>query len=217
MGQSFNVDLDTTVVGNGDGGPSDAFGAAAGSPGRWNILEGTVTLNIPLLNLNGTPSGATLTRSSAAGGNFAFNKADTSGDFAFLLDDAQDLSGAPASTVNYTFNGLTPGLYHVYTYAVAPDFAADFTKVTVPGSTSPNPQVVGGNIPPNAFAQGITHSFHEVSVGLGGSITITAAENAAADFGTCNGMQIVLVPEPTTLGLLLIGGLAATVRRRRAC
>jgi len=212
MGQSFNVDLDTDAVGGaGDGAPTNAFGAASGSVGAWNLLSGITTVNIPLLGLNGLPTAATLTRNSALGGNFAFNNAQTSGDTQLLMDDGQDLSASTVPFV-FTFGNLVAGTYSVYTYAAAPDFAAvDQTAVTINGvqliSTGPIP--AGG-----AFVVGVTHTLHTgIVVGAGGSIAITA-DGINGGFGTLNGFQLVLVPAPGAMALLGLAGLVGSRRRR---
>ncbi len=218
-GQSFNIDMDTGATPPpipGDGAPTAAFGAAANSPGTWNLMEGITQTSIPnLLGLNGAATSVSFTRNTAAGGNFAFNNTGTTGDFELLLDDGHDLSAAAANPAVYTFSGLQPGPYRVYTYAVAPDFAGDITVIAVTGASAPNPQTSGGLIPPNAFAQGITHTLHNVVVSANGQLVITADGATPADFGTVNGIQVVLVPEPASLSLLAVGGLLA-VRRRRA-
>lgn len=214
FGQSFNIDMNTGVAGApGEGAPTNAFGAAANSAGFWNAMTGTATTNIVLNGLNGAPTPATLTRSSAVGGSFAFNNANTTGDFELLLDDGHDLSGV-ANGITYTFAGLVPGPYRVFTYAVAPDFAGDITVVTVTGASPPNPQTSGGAIPFNSFVQGITHTLHDVVVSGNGLLTVMADGASAADFGTVNGFQLVYIPEPASLGVLTVGALLLGRRRR---
>lgn len=214
--QSFNIDMDTGVTPPpvpGDGVPSAAF-AAAGSAGTWNSMEGiTQTTIANLLGLNGAPTGASLTRSSPLGGNFAFNNVNTTGDRELLLDDGQDLS-AQAVPVLYNFTGLQPGPYRVFTYAVAPDVPADLTIVTVTGASPPNPQTVTGPIPPAGFVQGFTHAVHDVVVTANGQLQISADGATANDFGTVNGIQLVFIPEPASFGALAAGALLLARRRR---
>ena len=214
--QSFNIDFDTSVAAAaGDGAPAATFGAAANSPGTWNLMQGAVQTAFPnILGLSGAPTGVSFARSTAAGGDFAFNNLATTGNHELLLDDGHDLS-APGPAVTYTFTGLSPGPYQVYTYAVAPDTGADITIVTVTGASAPNPQNSGGPIPPNAFAQGITHTLHNVVVSANGQLSIIADGASTLDFGTVNGIQLVFVPEPASFGALAAGGLVLMRRRRR--
>jgi hypothetical protein len=130
--QSFNVD-----VGSVTAVPGASYGAAASQPGLWNQMpDGFGTA---LVGLGGAATGASV---SALGANFAFwaNNAGTSGDDELLLDDACD--GARI----YTFTGLAPGSYTLYTYAWAPDSSSYKTLVSVQGSSSPD-QIVGGAWP----------------------------------------------------------------------
>jgi hypothetical protein len=191
--QSFNLDSDTGVAGNtAMGAPSATFGGAAAQPGTWNVISGITTLSIPLLKLDGSASGATFTRQSAAGGNFAFDNTNTSGDFQLLLDDGYDLSALPTGFVTFTFSGLQNGTYDVYTYAVAPDFPPDITTVRI-GTDTSTAQDCGGTIPVGSFTQGVTHTKHTVVV-TNGTIEIQADGKTAADFGTINGIQLKLIP-----------------------
>jgi hypothetical protein len=180
--QSFNVD-----IGNGLGVPAATFGGAADRPGTWNAITGTGLGPFPLVNLSGAATSATVTRSTGTGGGFFFNNANTTGDFQALLDDGHDVGGTGAM-VTYTISGLAAGDYTVYAYAVAPDSATFLTNVSVTGSPSMNPQTVGGAIPVNAFALGITHSVHVVTVPPASNLVITFATSSG--FGTANGFQI---------------------------
>lgn len=197
-GQSFNLDSDTAVVHPAMGAPSATFGGAAAQPGTWNAISGIALLTIPLVNLDGSPSSAVFTRQSAAGGNFAFDNANTTRDFQLLLDDGYDLSAAPAGFISFTFSGLQNGTYDVYTYAVAPDFPPDITIVRI-GTDVATQQNCGGTIPVGSFTQGVTHTKHTVVV-TNGTIVVQADGATAADFGTINGFQLKLLPSTACLG-----------------
>lgn len=170
--QSFNVD-----VGSVNAVPSASHGAAAAQAGVWNQMpDGFGT---PLVGLGGAATGVSV---SALGANFAFwaNHPGTSGDDELLLDDACD--GARI----YTFSGLAPGSYTLYTYAWAPDNASYKTLVSVQNSTSPD-QIVGGSWS-NGHQLGVTYALHDVSAPAGDIVvTITAASG----FATLNGFQLV--------------------------
>lgn len=212
--QNINVDFDTSVAGGGgDGAPAATYGAAAGALGAgcWNLMEGTTQTSILNAGTGAacTPTPVTVTRSSALGGNFAFNNANTSGDRELLLDDGQDLS-AVTGPLTITFTGLINGPYDVYTYAVAPDFTGtDTTAVTVNGVTLNST----GPIPLAGFIAGQTHTLHANVAVVAGTLTISVNE-VAPSFGTINGIQLVLIPEPSSLALLGLGALGL-IRRRR--
>jgi hypothetical protein len=170
--QSFNVD-----VGSVTAVPGASYGAAASQPGLWNQMpDGFGTA---LVGLGGAATGASV---SALGANFAFwaNNAGTSGDDELLLDDACD--GARI----YTFTGLAPGSYTLYTYAWAPDSSSYKTLVSVQGSSSPD-QIVGGAWP-GGHQLGVTYALHDVSAPAG-DIVVTVT--ASSGFATLNGFQLV--------------------------
>ena len=209
--QIINVDFNTGVAGDqANPGPVPGF-AAAGAASCWNLATGTTQVAFPALQtgLGCTPTGVSMSRSSALGGNFAFNNAGTAGNDALLLDDGQDLS-AVTGALTVTFNGLANGPYDVYVYAWAPDVpTADFTTVTIDGLAAQN---VGGAAFAGSYVQGQHYAKGTVNI-AGGSLTITA-DGAVGSFGTLNGIQLVPVPEPTSLSLLALGALAL-IRRRR--
>jgi len=183
-GQSFNVDLNTAVAATSGLGPPSASFAAVGQAGTWNAFSGDIALTINLVDLTGAPTGVTLARSSALGGNFNADHANTTGDHQLLLDDGYD------GAVTFTFTGLASGTYDVITYGIAPDSDTARTSVTIPGSTSTNPQVVGGAMPVNDFVLGVTHARHTVKVCPGTSLVIQIA--VGTSFATVNGIQLVL-------------------------
>jgi hypothetical protein len=211
--QSFNVDIGTSVAtGGGFGAPTNAFGGAASQVGFWNNMIGAVTTNMVLNNLAGAATGVTLTRSSAAGGDFGFANVGATGDFGLLMNDGQDL-GATTGFVSYTFSGLVNGSYTVYTYAWAPDVpATDHTLVQVTGAVEPQQNIGGNLVAANTFTLGITHALHHVNVANGQ--IVVQVDGATGSFGTLNGFQIVLVPTPGALALFGLAGLAGRGRRR---
>lgn len=170
--QSFNVD-----VGSVNGVPGASYAAAAGQAGVWNKMpDGFGTA---LVGLGGAATGVSV---SALGANFAFwaNNSGTSGDDELLMDDACD--GARI----YTFTGLAPGSYTLYTYAWAPDSSSYATLVSVQNSSSSD-QIVGGAWP-GGHQLGVTYALHDVSAPTG-DIVVTVT--AASGFATLNGFQLV--------------------------
>lgn len=187
--QSFNVDIGSTGAAGGAGAPAPVFGAAAKRPGYWNPIGGMSLGPFPLLGADGAPTSVTCSRDDALGGYFGANNGLTTGYFQYLMDDAHNTGIIASGAVTYTVSGLAPGRYTVFSYAWSPLNAAQLSAVTVAGSTSPNPQIVGGALPAlNTFAVGVTHAVHVVDVVAGGTLSITCATAAVA--GTFNGFQI---------------------------
>ncbi len=197
LGQSFNVDCDTASAGApGIGLPPNTFGGAAAQPGFWNGLVGANLSSTPsrMNDVSGSATIVTLTRAFGTGGNFSSANAQTSGDFALLMEDGDDLAAYPAPGNTYTISNLAAGTYAMYVYAWAPDFPqVDFTVVSVNGSPS---QTIGGGLLPanNTFQLGITHGvFSNLAIAAGGTITIVA-DGAPGSLGTINGFQIKQLP-----------------------
>jgi len=188
IGQSFNVDINTTS-GFGAGVPSSAYAAAAGQPGTWNnVLSGSPT-TVPLVNLDGSASSATLTRATN-GTIINTTNLFTSGNFSLLHDDYQRLS--PSGTLVYTFNNLAAGDYAVFTYAANPDDSSSKALVNVPGSVSLATQSVGGAITGNKWIPGTTHAIHvRKGIAAGGSLTVNVVADSLNGFACCGGIQIV--------------------------
>jgi hypothetical protein len=185
-GQSFNIDIDD-AAGTAAGVPSTAFGAAANQPGTWNSAPAGAAAPLTLVDLAGAATTVTLTRSGVPAA-YSFNNPSTSGDFEKLMDDID----CPLSPFTYTFAGLVPGSYRVYTYAFEPCGNLTYlTNVAVSGAVE-GTQTVGGLITgPNVFLQPITHAVHNVIVGAAGSITITTTLAPASPFISINGFQLV--------------------------
>src|SRR5689334_2712495 len=114
--QSFNIDLD---IGSGSpdigaGGPSSAFGAAAGQPGFWNVVyAGGPYMPLSLFGLSGAASGATIQATGGFGSGGGDNFHGNTGDYALLLNDYAQLLG-PDLEVDYHFAGMQPGHYLIY-------------------------------------------------------------------------------------------------------
>lgn len=217
LAQRFNIDLDQagTFPSHGNGSPSASFGAAAGQAGVWNTVDAQDFGPTPLLDTSGSATGVTIaiTATSMLPTSLSFWNTSNTGDFALLLNDATQIGTASqGGSRTYTFSGLTPGPYQIYTYAVAPQGTVGTNPVFVPGSTSTNPQDVTGPMPGNAFALGITHSLHDVMVTTGTLSVMFSVPPNLPSGAFVNGFQ--LVPEPGTVSLLALGGLALLRKRR---
>jgi hypothetical protein len=220
-GQSFNIDLDvffgSQVIGNG--APSSSFGGAADQQGLWNRIP---SVNggppVPLLDLMGSGTGATILKTaSSPGGAGGFNFPGNTGDFALLLNDAEQVATlVSGGNLTYTFSGLASGAYDVYTYVahIAGVFSA--TPVFVPEAVASNTQIVTGPMPGNAFQYLITHSIHRVVLQQGGqfNVSITQPPNHPQGMNV-NGLQIVLVPEPSSALGIALGAAIVLLRKSK--
>ncbi len=187
--QSFNIDFEA-FSGVGSGVPSPAFGGAAASPGSWNPILGSSPTDVTLYGLNGSNTAVTLTR--ATNGAFGANDAaSTTGSYQALLDDYQQITNG---TLTYTFNNLASGMYAVYTYGADPNSQYNLSTISVTGAASDSQatQYIGGPMPSNGFAPGITHSVHFKNV-TDGHLTITVADGFLTR-GLISGIQLVKLP-----------------------
>ena len=184
VAQEFNLDVGDTFS---FGIPSNAYGAAANQAGEWFSLNSGPPYAFTLNDINGNPTAVT-TDCQVTGnglGDFSFDNALTSGDDELLMDDLQDVGGV-GSTATWTFSGLAPGAYNVFTYAWASDNGTYTTNIT-PGGTM-DMQVSGGSWP-GGHALGTTHALHCVNVDSTGTLVLEIA--TATGFGSTNGFQFV--------------------------
>lgn len=219
-GQSFNIDLN--MVGGspqlGAGTPSETFGAAAGQAGFWNGVGALVGSPISLSDLLGNTTDATVLKTADnPGGVGGFSFTGNTGDFALLLNDAEQVATlVSGGNLTYTFSGLASGAYDVYTYAAHRAGAFSATPVFVPEAVTSNTQIVTGPMPGNAFQYLITHSIHRVVLQAGGEfhISITQPPNHSQGMNV-NGIQIVAVPEPSSALGIAFGAAIVLLRRSK--
>jgi hypothetical protein len=192
FGQSFNIDVGATAGTN----PTLAYGAGAEQPGFWNWVSGSVHgVNQGLSPLTGGAPIAAV-RIDGGGNNLTINHALTMGDDEQLMDDIQDI-GAAGVFATYTFFGLLPGAYWVYTYGWAPDDPNYRTVVHIDAPGSPDPdQAIGGDWVPAIGQQYVrTFSKHFVLYAGGPPLVVRCTSLAAAgNFGSVNGFQLVFDP-----------------------
>jgi hypothetical protein len=199
----FNIDYGTTA-----GTPSNTYGAASGQTGFWNNPNPALgTTPVPLSDLSGTTTSVTIQNSPTAG-IFSFDNPDTVGDDGALYDDFIDV-GVVGESIAITISGLGAGLYDVYTYAWASDDATFVSGVSVNGLPE---QTVGGAWP-GTSTLGVTYALHSLELNTGEDLVIVVT--TVTGFGSVNGIQIVPVPEPASLGLLSLPVVAGLIWRKR--
>jgi hypothetical protein len=188
--QSFNVDVDGIPPSSpGIGVPSATFGGAVHQPGTWNEICGYEVGPFQLLDITGRHTNVFCQRTDRLGAISAWDDPMTSGDFQALMDDGHNTVLTSGQGVTYHVTGLAPGRYVITTYARSPMSVFALTRVTVSGSDSPNPQVVGGPLSAaDTFGAGVTHAIHVVTLNAGLPLTITA--EAQSMYGFVNGFQI---------------------------
>ncbi|MHC4589622.1 MAG: hypothetical protein ACYTAQ_09855 [Planctomycetota bacterium] len=196
LAQSVNMDYHDAA------GIPTADYAAAGLPGAWNALTGPAGVPESLVGLDGLAITATLTQTGGVGLQYVPNGALTGNDAALLNDRLLSTQ----SFITLDFAALTNGTYDVYTYVFGgtqPNVSGwlnDDQGTTFDYVTAWNGQL----------ELGATHAWHQTQV-LDGSLRITI--NLPGDDAVVNGVQLVLIPAPGALPLLVLA--AGTGRRRR--
>jgi len=214
-GQSFNVDVGEDLTLGSFGIPLSSYPGAAGQPGFWNgLTDGVTGQSTPptgaatpwwvttLSDLAGIPTTvsvrAVMTGNSV--GDLAFDNFGTFGGHQALYDDIGDVGSTIAQAL-WTFQNLEAGQYDVYVYTFAPDNSTYSTRVSVAGTTSPDPQTAGGAWP-GGHLLGTTYTRHSVPCDAG---TITITVTTENGFGSVNGFQLVRTG-PLDLGLAYCSG-----------
>ena len=169
-----------------------------------------------LVGLDGFPTPVRLEADRTWGLDGGSGWPGNTGDFNLLLNDSAHVGTLrDGGSIAYTWTGLKPGAYRVYTYAVDTAGYRVDTPVFVPNSTSENPQIVTGPMPGNAFSYHITHAVHDVAPDEGILQVIVEQPPGLKRGFHINGFQIVSVPEPGTMTILAVGALFLLARRRR--
>jgi hypothetical protein len=187
--QSFNLDVGDSAT---YGSPAPTYGAAANQPGHWNAISGGYPYGFTVFDLSNVVTTVTtsVSNNGTGTGDFYFNNPLTSGDDELLMDDLEDVGGV-GSTSTWTFQGLMPGAYDVYTYAWAPDNGTYVSRVTPEGAT--DSQNVGGAWP-GGHALGSTYARHCVTAVAGQPVVMQIA--TASGFGSVNGFQFRMKASP---------------------
>ncbi len=203
--QSFNVDLDNVIGGWGSphGPPRNGFGGAAGQAGFWEAINAADPGPVPLRDVRGNATSVVFRAwgGVGSGGGWRNPRLDfgiVNDDFWLLMGDAARIGSPfaphqimpPPPLTIYTFDGLRPGLYEIYTYAVRPIPRHVPVAVTVPDAETENPQLSTGPLPSDwQFRRGITHTVHRAVVA--GRLEIRTT--GEFPYAYVNGFQIVKV------------------------
>ena len=209
LGQSFSVDLDFAGSSEevGGGVPGAGFPGPADVPSVWNSVSPFTWDPVPLFDINGIKTDVQIVM-SGSGGALGFNNSSISGDHKLLMADAEQVSDLLA----YTFTGLRPGAYRVFTLALHPSGQFASTTINVLGSTN-GPETVRGSLSGNFFRHLETHAVHDVIV-TDGSLRIEA--RGAWPTSCINGFQVSeVVPEPTSISALSLALLFFLRRSRK--
>jgi hypothetical protein len=186
LAQSFNLNVGTSQ----NHCPSNAYGAAANQPGFWLAVTTDNHPTVPLTDINGNPTPATISE-TGGNGDFAIFPSLWTGDDALLLSYASDCGDIGGSII-WTISGLQAGGYSIFTYAEAPDFPATYrTNVSVTGAAQ-GTQLIGGAWPGSPHVQGVTYALHTVTITAGQNLTVITSTASApvGNLGTCNGFQL---------------------------
>jgi len=190
-------------IGNAGGSVSSSYGAAYGSPGFWNIITSTSTIN--LLNFAGlaTDVDMMISSSGAVEMNGQSNGVTEPG-LAQLVSDNFWVSGV---TWTVSLTGLAGSLYDVYVYApchssvYTGDFTVNGTAVSsIPGSVN------------STLIEGTNYKRIQNIFVSGG--TMTFSSTSSSGYSGVAGLQIVAIPEPATAMILGLGGALIALYRR---
>jgi len=180
LGQSFNID-----IGDLGGVPPPSYGGAAGQPGVWNVLA--PSLGIQLVDLQGNPTGASLSVCCSSGVFSGGGTGSITGRHAELWNDAK-LSGGSQNDY-YTLSGVQDGIYDIYTYAR--DLLDPNAIQEIAGMNSYTPVATCSGPWPGMHIEGITYVKHRVAA-VDNSIGVFFPQISTL-FGEMAGLQVVRV------------------------
>jgi hypothetical protein len=219
MAEVINVDFGSTD------GASGVYVGTAAAPDLGTLWNGV----IPAANVTPFASYTSSTLADSLGNATA---ATVTLSNTWVYDGAADSVIAPALMLDYAFtqasgaaasftvsiDGLVPGgLYDLYLYS---DTGIQRTTFNVGGDV----KNVLNTPAQNAWTLGTNYQLYSSIPATGGSIAVTVSGNdfdpitqTGAFYGVLNGLQVVAVPEPSSIAMLAAAafGLAAFIRRKR--
>lgn len=185
VAQSINIDIGANTL---FPAPAPGFGGAIAQPGSWNAITGVASGPLPLVDVNGAATGATI--ETTGGSNTQFNSPVTFGAIEDLMDDAQQF---PPAGVTWTVSGLLPGAYRVIVYAWDPSTDGALTTTLALTDGALGPLACTGPLPPGQFLFDDTHVGDTARVTIG-TPTLTITLTSSGGGGRCNGIQIERQP-----------------------
>ena len=215
-GVILNIDWGKGPGGSGSGDSAIYTGAAAiGSPGDfWNTTDPESNIFSELENIADVTGASTSVdvvwsdelQSSVNAGAIEFG---STGHNALMEDYGFTF---PGTTASVTISELDPNLdYVLYLYGV-PDGASQDTTFAVTGANE-GPQTVtaGNNADDNGLANPDDYVVFTGNTGPSGTITYT---QTGSSFSGSNGLQLEVVPEPSSALLVGLASLALLRRSR---
>jgi hypothetical protein len=175
--QSINVSF-----GHSSGGPSSSY-AAAGAAGVWNTITGISNSSVPLVAIDGSTTGVTVSQSPTT---TLITDPDPSitGDDGALLNYGLDTSGAETCLF---FNGFQAGTYEVLIYAWLPNQST--VKSRTRQDEAPSTIDVGG-VWTGAHVAGVTYARYVVTVSQGAQLPAHSGLVPGSPNAALNGVQI---------------------------
>ncbi len=215
-----NVDFNYKRLANSSVSATASGAAVIGTTGdTWNGIEGAsfhlTATSLPLVNSANTATDATL--SYTVKGGYSVGAGQSNPVNTALLNDWVSVTGTNHGTI--TIGGLGIGTsYDLYIYYSQSDQAARATALTVTGNGTPLTGTIQNNSAggATAYTSGVNYLKFTLSPDASGNIAIdfVKAGTDPQHEGDINGFQIQAVPEPASLSLLSLGGLALLRRRR---
>ena len=176
-----------------------------------------------VLKLNNTLNSAAATVTNSGGTHTISAPVELDSNATVSVTNANDLltlSGniSQSGTHSLTKTGLgTLNLNGAQSYD---NLAANAGTTNVNGSLGTNPGTGTAAVTVGASAKlkfgSVSQKLSSLTIGAGATVTFTSGPASFADSGKAFGSGSAVVPEPGTLGLLLVGALGVLGRRRRA-
>jgi|GEM_PF-3918601 len=175
--------------------PSSSYGAAAGQPGRWNVVTNTAG-STSLLNLDGVPSGVIVDNVVGGGGTTFCVSGGLDVNWNRLMCDQQANAASVVNGVRYEFFGLPVGTYDVYVYAVptGESFVPSATIRLFVDGVQQDSTFVSGTVTTQVLDEGRTHGVLQITVDDPTEevrLTIVAGGGEFGSTAHLNGIQFV--------------------------